>query len=289
MKPTLRILFVLTIFTILFPGCKSYWEYKRENAKGNVTTKQKAYDLFTSQIDSVLASKMKTYPSQTDYVFKNDGYFRATNINEEQAPYLVGTIVKRNRNSFTLQQYPNMLTDAEKLDTKIRFKDSEIALFVNRGASLNVSVPTTTAEMTAEDKMRIEYSKVFSAVSKPGWFDDDAWEETITNFNLDIADSLWVITNVQVKQFKYSVYKSFKGTFSTTPTPIVSIGGSVFQESGGEMNIYEVYIQLAQLTFPSIGPATPGGRKYVKDVEKAEGDNAELKFPTNFKVVEITK
>ena len=37
---------------------------------------------------------------------------------------------------------------------------------------------------------------------------------------------------------------------SVVPTPVVAIGGEVYQQSGSERNIYEVFIQLSQLRFP---------------------------------------
>ncbi len=74
----------------------------------------------------------------------------------------------------------------------------------------------------------------------------------IDGFGLSESDSLWVIEQVEVKKFKYSVYQRVDGTFSATPTPVVAIGGEVYQQSGSERNIYEVFIQLSQLRFPKI-------------------------------------
>lgn len=64
------------------------------------------------------------------------------------------------------------------------------------------------------------------------------------------VDSLYVVRNVQVKKFTYSIYQGANGQFSATPTPVVAIDGKIFQESGGERNVYEVYIQLSKLRFP---------------------------------------
>ena len=69
-------------------------------------------------------------------------------------------------------------------------------------------------------------------------------------FGLSESDSLWVIEQVEVKKFKYSVFQRVDGSFSATPTPVVAIGGEVYQQSGSERNIYEVFIQLSQLRFP---------------------------------------
>jgi hypothetical protein len=73
-------------------------------------------------------------------------------------------------------------------------------------------------------------------------------------YNLSDSDKLWVISSVQVKKFTYAIYDKFGGTFSVTPTPVVAIDGQVFQESGGERNVYEVFIQLKRLKFPKITP-----------------------------------
>ena len=71
----------------------------------------------------------------------------------------------------------------------------------------------------------------------------------IDEFGLSESDSLWVIEQVEVKKFKYSVFQRVDGSFSATPTPVVAIGGEVYQQSGSERNIYEVFIQLSQSRF----------------------------------------
>ena len=46
------------------------------------------------------------------------------------------------------------------------------------------------------------------------------------------------------------MFQRVDGSFSATPTPVVAIGGEVYQQSGSERNIYEVFIQLSQSRFP---------------------------------------
>ena len=46
------------------------------------------------------------------------------------------------------------------------------------------------------------------------------------------------------------MFQRVDGSFSATSTPVVAIGGEVYQQSGSERNIYEVFIQLSQLQFP---------------------------------------
>ncbi len=45
------------------------------------------------------------------------------------------------------------------------------------------------------------------------------------------------------------MFQRVDGSFSATPTPVVAIGGEVYQQSGSERNIYEVFIQLSQSRF----------------------------------------
>ena len=45
------------------------------------------------------------------------------------------------------------------------------------------------------------------------------------------------------------MFQRVDGSFSATPIPVVAIGGEVYQQSGSERNIYEVFIQLSQSRF----------------------------------------
>ena len=242
------------IAVILFSltSCKSYWEYQKSKKNGEITTMQKAYDKFTAEIDSILSSKMTSYKSLNDFTSENNGYFKVTNINEEEAPYIVGSILSLKNKTVTSEQLPSMLIDLKYLDTKIKFDKPEISVFVNKSASINVEgLNIAKASMNAEDKMQIIYEKAFVAQpSELNWFNDSLWGKTITKYGLKKSDSLYVVRNVLVKKFTYSVYQGTNGQFSATPTPVVAIDGKIFQESGGERNIYEVYIQLSKLRFP---------------------------------------
>jgi PBP1b-binding outer membrane lipoprotein LpoB len=243
---------VILLFAIFLTSCKSYWEYQKAKKSGEVTTMKKAYDKFTSEIDSVLSLKMTSYISKNSFVTENSGYYRVENINEEEAPYIVGTIVSLRNKVISTEQLPSMLIDLKYLDTKIKFDKPEISVFVNKSASVNVeALSIAKTSMQTEDKMRIVYDKAF--VAQPGelnWFNDTLWTSTIKKYGLRKSDSLWVVKNVQVKKFTYSIYQGTNGQFSATPTPVVAIDGKIFQESGGERNIYEVYIQLSRLRFP---------------------------------------
>ena len=93
--------------------------------------------------------------------------------------------------------------------------------------------------------------KAFSAVGTRDWFYFDQWQSMVQDYGLTEQDSLWVIEQVEVKKFKYSVFQRIEGSFSATPTPVVAISGEVYQQSGSERNIYEVFIQMSRLRFPS--------------------------------------
>jgi hypothetical protein len=250
MKNTTTILLIL-LFAISLTGCKSYREWVEAKKNGEITTQSKAYELFKQELDSILADQMSSYKTQSKFIVKNDGYFKVTNINEEQAPYIVGQIVSKTGNTVTQDQLPNLLKDVKLLDTKIKFDAPEVSMFINKSSSINVdALNAVKANISAEDKMKIVYNKVFIASPQRNWLDYKLWEQSITKYGLKETDSLWVVSNVQVKKFTYAIYDKIEGQFSATPTPVVAIEGSTFQESGGERNIYEVYIQLSRLRFP---------------------------------------
>ena len=112
------------------------------------------------------------------------------------------------------------------------------------------AISVAKAGLGVQDKLNLVYEKAFSAVGARDWFHFQQWESMIDEFGLSRSDSLWVIEQVEVKKFKYSVFQRVDGTFSATPTLVVAIGGEVYQQSGSERNIYEVFIQLSQLRFP---------------------------------------
>lgn len=249
---TTKLTFSFLLLSAILSGCKSYQEYLKLKKEGEITTMKKAYDKFTSEIDSVLSVKMASYQSLNKYTSTNNGYFRVDNINEEEAPYIVGKILSRKKNTVTPEQLPSLLIDLKYLSTKIKFDKPEISVFINKSAEINVdALNIAKVGMKAEDKMRIVYDKAFVAQpSELKWFNDTLWDSTIKKFGLKESDSLYIVTNVLVKKFTYSIYQGTNGQFSVTPTPVVAIDGKIFQESGGERNIYEVYLQLARLRFP---------------------------------------
>lgn len=249
---TAKLIFSFLLLAAILSGCKPYQEYLMLKKEGEITTMKKAYDKFTSEIDSVLSVKMASYKSLNKFTSTNNGYFRVDNINEEEAPYIVGKILSRKKNTVTPEQLPSLLIDLKYLSTKIKFDKPEISVFINKSAEINVdALNIAKVGMKAEDKMRIVYDKAFVAQpSELKWFNDTLWDSTIKKFGLKESDSLYVVTNVLVKKFTYSIYQGTNGQFSATPTPVVAIDGKIFQESGGERNIYEVYLQLARLRFP---------------------------------------
>lgn len=249
---TTKLITSFLLLAVILSGCKSYQEYLKLKKEGEVTTMKKAYDKFTSEIDSVLSIKMASYQSLNIFTSTNNGYFRVDNINEEEAPYIVGKVLSLKKKTVTPEQLPSLLLDLKYLNTKIKFDKPEISVFVNKSAEINVdALKVVKGGMKAEDKMRIVYDKAFVAQpSELKWFNESLWDSTIRKYGLKEADSLYVVTNVLVKKFTYSIYQGTNGQFSATPTPVVAIDGKVFQESGGDRNIYEVYLQLARLRFP---------------------------------------
>ena len=249
---TTKLFISLLLLIVILSSCKSYREYLSLKKEGEVTTMKKAYDKFNSEIDSVLSVKMASYQSLNKFTSTNNGYFRVDNINEEEAPYIVGKVLSRKLNTVTPEQLPSLLIDLKYLNTKIKFDKPEISVFINKSAEINVdALKAVKAGIKAEDKMRIVYDKAFVAQpSELKWFNESLWDSTIKKYGLQESDSLYVVTNVLVKKFTYSIYQGINGQFSATPTPVVAIDGKVFQESGGERNIYEVYLQLARLRYP---------------------------------------
>ena len=57
------------------------------------------------------------------------------------------------------------------------------------------------------------YEKAFSAVGARDWFHFQQWESMIDEFGLSKSDSLWVIEQVEVKKFKYSVFNGLMELF----------------------------------------------------------------------------
>ncbi len=244
-------IFTFSLFILSLTSCATYWEYRKAKKEGTITTIPRAYELFISELDSIIADQMSSYRSRSEFVVKNEGFFKVTNISEEQAPYIIGQIVAKKGNTITQEQLPNILKDLKMLDTKIKFDSPEVSMFINKSANVSVdALSKVKAEISAEDKLKIVYEKAFVAVPLPNWVDYKKWEEIITKYGLSSKDSLWVVGNVQVKKFTYAIYKKIQGQFSVTPTPVVAIDGSAFQESGGERNVYEVFIQLNRLRFP---------------------------------------
>ena len=148
------------------------------------------------------------------------------------------------------EQLSNLLRDEKLQDTRIRFPEAELTLFLDQSAEVNIdAISVAKAGLGLQDKLNLVYEKAFSAVGARDWFYFEQWESMIDEFGLSESDSLWVIEQVEVKKFKYSVFQRVDGSFSATPTPVVAIGGEVYQQSGSERNIYEVFIQLSQSRF----------------------------------------
>ncbi len=204
-----------------------------------------------ADLDSIVAGQLGSYESRQVLEIDTDGMFRVQGLNPERAPYLIGQVIRKENNQLYPEQLPNLLRDEKLQDTRIRFPEAELTLFLDQSAEVNIdAISVAKAGLGVQDKLNLVYEKAFSAVGARDWFHFQQWESMIDEFGLSESDSLWVIEQVEVKKFKYSVFQRVDGTFSATPTPVVAIGGEVYQQSGSERNIYEVFIQLSQLRFP---------------------------------------
>tara|TARA_Y200000002_G_scaffold382036_2_gene397769 strand:- start:12 stop:668 length:657 start_codon:yes stop_codon:yes gene_type:complete len=176
----------------------------------------------------------------------------SSGIESGTSPYLIGQVIRKDNNHIYPEQLPNLLREEKLQDIRIRFPEEELTLFLDQSAEVNIdAISIAKVGLGLQDKLNLVYEKAFSAVVARDWFHFEQWESIIDEFGLSESDSLWVIEQVEVKKFKYSVFQLVDGSFSATPTPVVAIGGEVYQQSGSKRNIYEVFIQLSQLRFPN--------------------------------------
>ena len=228
-----------------------FWGFRDKYQSDTSTTLTQAYDLFMADLDSIVAGQLGSYESRQVLEIDTDGMFRVQGLNPERALYLIGQVIRKENNQIYPEELPNLLRDEKLQDTRIRFPEAELTLFLDQSAEVNIdAISVTKAGLGLQDKLNLVYEKAFSAFGARDWFHFEQWESIIDEFGLSESDSLWVIEQVEVKKFKYSVFQRVDGSFSATPTPVVAIGGEVYQQSGSERNIYEVFIQLSQLRFP---------------------------------------
>jgi len=245
------IIFILLVLVMTFGSTfLDFWGFRGKHRSDTSTTLTQAYDLFMADLDSIVAGQLGSYESRQVLEIDTDGMFRVQGLNPERAPYLIGQVIRKENNQLYPEQLPNLLRDEKLQDTRIRFPEAELTLFLDQSAEVNIdAISVAKAGLGVQDKLNLVYEKAFSAVGTRDWFHFQQWESMIDEFGLSESDSLWVIEQVEVKKFKYSVFQRVDGTFSATPTPVVAIGGEVYQQSGSERNIYEVFIQLSQLRF----------------------------------------
>jgi len=246
------IIFILLVLVMTFGSTfLDFWGFRGKHRSDTSTTLTQAYDLFMADLDSIVAGQLGSYESRQVLEIDTDGMFRVQGLNPERAPYLIGQVIRKENNQLYPEQLPNLLRDEKLQDTRIRFPEAELTLFLDQSAEVNIdAISVAKARLGVQDKLNLVYEKAFSAVGARDLFHFQQWESMIDEFGLSESDSLWVIEQVEVKKFKYSVFQRVDGTFSATPTPVVAIGGEVYQQSGSERNIYEVFIQLSQLRFP---------------------------------------
>jgi hypothetical protein len=236
---------------VIGPYFAEFWAFKSQHRDDTVTTLTQAYDLFMADLDSIVAGQLGSYESAQVLEIDTEGMYRVQGLNPEQAPYLIGQIVRKTAEKIEPEQLPNLLRDEQFQDTRIRFPEAELTLFLDQSAKVNIgAISMAKAGLGHQDKLNLVYEKAFSAVGTRNWFHFEEWQSTIDDYGLTVADSLWVIEQVEVKKFKYSVFQRIEGSFSATPTPVVAIGGEVYQQSGSERNIYEVFIQMSRLRYP---------------------------------------
>ena len=246
------VLFVALFSWVLGPSIKEFLAFKAQHRNDTVTTLTQAYDLFMADLDSIVAGQLGSYESAQVLEIDTEGMYRVQGLNPEQAPYLIGQIVRKTSEKIEPEQLPNLLRDEQFQDTRIRFPEAELSLFLDQSAQVNIdAISMAKAGLGSQDKLNLVYEKAFSAVGTRDWFHFDQWQFMVQEYGLTEQDSLWVIEQVEVKKFKYSVFQRIEGSFSATPTPVVAIGGEVYQQSGSERNIYEVFIQMSRLRFPS--------------------------------------
>jgi hypothetical protein len=262
---------------VIGPYFEEFWAFKNQHRDDTVTTLTQAYDLFMADLDSIVAGQLGSYESAQVLEIDTEGMYRVQGLNPEQAPYLIGQIVRKTAEKIEPEQLPNVLRDEQFQDTRIRFPEAELTLFLDQSAKVNIdAISMAKAGLGHQDKLNLVYEKAFSAVGTRNWFHFEEWQSTIDDYGLTEADSLWVIEQVEVKKFKYSVFQRIEGSFSATPTPVVAIGGEVYQQSGSERNIYEVFIQMSRLRYPESIDVQSGGIVDMLETRKPTTKMSEL-------------
>ena len=69
------------------------------------------------------------------------------------------------------EQLSNLLRDEKLQDTRIRFPEAELTLFLDQSAEVNIdAISVAKAGLGLQDKLKLVYEKAFSAVGARDWF-----------------------------------------------------------------------------------------------------------------------
>lgn len=178
--------FLLLVLVITFGATLSdFWGFRVKHRSDTSTTLTQAYDLFMADLDSIVAGQLGSYESRQVLEIDTDGMFRVQGLNPERAPYLIGQVIRKQNDQLFPEQLPNLLRDEQLQDTRIRFPEAELTLFLDQSAQVNIdAISVAKAGLGVQDKLNLVYEKAFSAVGARDWFHFQQWESMIDEFGL---------------------------------------------------------------------------------------------------------
>lgn len=158
--------FLLLVLVITFGATLSdFWGFRAKQRSDTSTTLTQAYDLFMADLDSIVAGQLGSYESRQVLEIDTDDMFRVQGLNPERAPYLIGQVIRKENDQLFPEQLPNLLRDEQLQDTRIRFPEAELTLFLDQSAQVNIdAISVAKAGLGVQDKLNLVYEKAFSAV-----------------------------------------------------------------------------------------------------------------------------
>ncbi len=183
-----------------------------------------------------------------------EGYQLPANM-LNSSPYLVGRLVNieesNGKTKIDLIGDLDYLINANKLSSSMVSSAPFFNDYVTKSVHTNVSaVMGIAASLSDSESVHVTYQTILSSTPQNQFLDRKQLEADNVSYGLQ---SKWknpkIVYSVTVNRLTYQKFRQFSGGI-TGSNLIVNLNGGMYYSEGTEVNIYEVYITVADPVFP---------------------------------------
>jgi hypothetical protein len=229
--------FTLSFISIFLLGCPAN---KTTGKTGNIDS------LSDDQINKAITKKLANISFGQDLSTAGVQGYKLPPDYINAAPYLVGKLVDLdntpNGASISLIGDFNYLLSPDKVSNSIVNNLPFFDTYINKFVAANLSsIAQIKAGMSDSDSYHVSYQTVLSSVANGPFINLQKLISDSKMYELNQYKNLQIIYSVMVNRLSYTKYTKISGNFSGANS-IISLNGSIYGQSGSQINSYELYV-----------------------------------------------